>query len=541
MKTKGFALLVCIAWLTGCATTSTSLDQPELLPSSFGIVAVQVVTNKGRLSPMLDNWTAVHVINVDDPEQRFELKASTRGLLRSRVFVGALPPGRYSLHFLQSFVTIGNSMTWMNAPVPSHLGVFEVEHGILTTLGTVVYQPLGVVQGEERQSELYAVVKVDDPQPLDAFVAEIYPEPYAAMDPSIVLGWETGPELMRSESATRVREAAYGVNAARVGDGRIAFGATLGQIYWREDDGSWSRFDTGYVNELATVEATTDGFVAAGERGLVLVAPALMGPWTRVPGPSDAHAIFWVHQHVDGQFYALARSEKRVDFFQVSPDFDEWKRLHSYAYSPGPYFTGRGQVHAFAQDDGRIVLLGGGERRVFDPRSGQFSVREDDHHFDFAVQPNGTLVSLPGSLWSGVALPQMSTDGGRTWHRTGTARGREYRRMGGSSMPYVLDDGRVLMVMHRAVAIDRLKRRPSEELYTRIGDRQGNIESWGAELEAGCDALLPAISSDEMLFLRCDDGRILSSSDLGQSWQVDRDRVLAPEDVPASERATQTL
>lgn len=529
--------------LAGCATpTPTSLDKPDLLPERVGVAAIQVVTNQGSLSPMLDNWTSIYAFNVEDPESRYELKASSRGLLRSRVFVGALPPGRYSLLFMQSLVATGNGSWWINARIPSTLGVFEVADATLTTLGTIVYQPLGEVgEGDERRG-VYAVVRAEDPQLLDGFIADLYPEFHARLDSELVLGWETGVELTGDDSSAQVKEAAYGVTPIQLADGRVAFGATLGQIYWREADGSWVRTDTSFVNEIATVAEMDDGYVAGGERGLVLVAPALEGPWSRVQGPSDTHAVYWLYQHGDGHIYALARSATRVTFFRVSADFAEWTAIHTYHHQPGLTFTGAGQVHAFATKAGRIMLFGGGERRNYDPATNQSTVEKSDEYFLFAYQPNGKVVSVPGSWWSGVALPEVSANDGADWERTRTARGREYRIPGlGTVLPYALDDGRILMVMHKAVAVDHLRRKPSEELYTRIGDVDGEIERWGAALEPGCHTLLPTVSTDRLLFLRCDDGRIMTSSDLGASWQIDRDRMLDPADVPVEDKATQTI
>lgn len=546
MRTWKLALMgIVVIALKGCATAApTSLDQPDLLPDQFGITAVQIVTNKGRLAPILDNWTSLYAVNVDDPESRFELKASSRGLLRSRVFVGALPPGRYSLLFLQSYLSNGNGTWWINAPIPRSLGVFEVEDATLTALGTIVYQPLGTVGEDDKRREVYSFVRVEDPQLLDGFIADLYPDFHARLDNELVLGWEADIDFASTDvidSAAKVREAAYGVTPIYLNDGRIAFGATLGQIYWREPDGGWVRTDTGFVNEIATIAELHDGYVAGGERGLVLVAPALEGPWARVQGPSDTHAVYWLHQHHDGQVFALARSASQVAFFRVSADFATWEPIHTYEYTQRMFFTGAGQVHALVQADGKIVIFGGGERRVYNPQSNLSVVKKSDNHFMFAQQPNGTLVSLPGSWWSGVALPHVSIDEGVEWERTHTARGREYGIGGLGGLPYRLDDGRILMVMRKAIARDHLRRRPSVEFYTRIGDIKGEIASWGAELESGCDTLLPEVSTDELLFLRCTDGRIMSSDDLGASWTVDRDRMLDASEVPAADKTTQTL
>lgn len=94
--------------------------------------------------------------------------------------------------------------------------------------------------------------------------------------------------------------------------GVLVIPSRLGQIRWRAPGQGWQRSDTGYTNEILTVSRVGDAWIAGGERGLVLVAPELAGPWKRLPEPSPHEAVYWTGADGKGGFYALAREQTQA-------------------------------------------------------------------------------------------------------------------------------------------------------------------------------------------------------------------------------------
>lgn len=535
------------ALLVGCGPglIPTRPDDPEVLPERFGLVAAQVVSNTERLAPMLKNWTAAFVVDIDDPEKRYRLDASATGLYSSRVFVGALPPGHYAIFNLHSFANAGDAQYWLNAPVPRSLGTFRIEESRLTSLGSLVYQPLGAAGKGRDKQRLYLITRLDEDEVLEDFVAEAYPEVYDEIRRDLVLGWE--PSAFESgqqeeDLIERIRRFAVGMDAFRLADGTIVMTAPLGQILVREATGIWTNHATGQDRHLTHIVSTADGFLAGGERGLLMQSANLFGPWQRLPGPGARENVFWIHRDDRGRMFALTRAANRVRFYEVEDAGETWRVLREFEYQPGFFFVGGGHVHAVATSDGRIVLFADDQRLVYDANLDAFETSDDaGDMFVLAEQFNGVLVGRAGHWWTGVTAPRYSFDLGRTWTRLNDVRHVERILPATSSLPFVLSREEILAVSHRSYR-DELTRRilPEPEPRVRLAHSDERIVWWGETMDEACTELLPGISTPELLFARCSDGRILVSDDLGRSWQVDHDPAMSTDDAPEELTGRQT-
>lgn len=538
-----FVLGLCALWgvLAGCAPgmPNTRLDRPDKLPDRYGIVAVQVVSNTNRLAPFLDNWTSVYVVDLEDTSKRYQLEAKGTGLLNSRVFIGALPPGHYGLAMLQSLMHGSDATYWINARVPRSVGTFHVDENHFTSLGTLAYQPFPAPAGESGAGRKpFVVTRMEDRQDLAEFVADAYPDFHARLRPDGVQGWDQdhGDE-QRLDLASRIRSFALARHPHRVGPDGVALSGVLGQILWRRGDGDWQRADTGYTNELGALVAYDGGYIAAGERGLVLRAESLEGPWERVGGPDTRSAVYWMDAARDGRFHALARSDTQVTFYEASPDLSEWTALHTFAHRGNLLFPGWNEVYAFHDEDQRIVLVGGGERVVYDPASRTTTPGRSTDFVVLAQQPDGVVVGVPGRAWGSAGRPMLSHSAGRDWNRLQPVIGQEVWSRVVHSPPIRLEDDRLLVVAHQQGRDPVSGRRfPLDDLHVRIGSESEGVTGWGEALEPGCELLLPSISSAELIFAMCEDGRLKSSRDLGREWVVDRDPVLDLEQMPGELR-----
>jgi hypothetical protein len=542
-----FFLTFALALASGCGSSliETRLDDPSKLPERYGVVVVQTVSNAYRLSDMLYNWTALFVVDLDDTEKRYRLDAKNTGMLDNRVFVGALPPGRYAIYNLHSFGGGGDYSYWLNARVPRLVGSFEVHEDRLTSLGALVYQPLGEVDSERGgKVSTYVVTRVDDDEDLSEFVREAYPDFHARLESDFVDGWEgDGLAAVRADLADRIRSIAHAERPIRLSDGTAALGANLGQVFWRNGNGEWERTDTGYVLQLGAVARVDDGYVLAGERGLVLVGPSRQGPWAHVRGPGTQEAVYWMHELPGGDLVALTRSALRVRFYRVSHDFSEWRVLRQFAFERTVFFTGAGMVHAAMLSSGAVLVFGDKKRLVYDPATGRIEESDSDNLFQFAQQPDGTLVALPGSAWSGVGPPRYSRDEGRTWTRIARVPRAESWDAVLRVPPVVLPDDRVALVSRRMVIGTTTRGQrpvPSEERMLRVAAGRDTIDSWGQAMENACFRLVPEWSTPDLLFTLCEDGRVLRSPDHGRTWVTDRAIELPESAVPEALKGENT-
>lgn len=354
-------LIFVLLALTACGPTAieTRPDDPANLPERYGLVAFKVISNTDRLAPSLQNWTGAFAVDLQDVEKRYFLAAGGTGLNSSRVFVGAMPPGDYGIFMLQSYLRTGDGSVWLNARVPRGLGNFRVEEGRLTSLGTLVFQPLGQIGEGRDRSQLYVIARFDDDEPLEDFVAEAFPEAWAGIRTDLILGWESDQlDLERDDLADRLRRFARGIEPHRLPNEQAILTAPMGQIRLREGQGSWRRIDTGQNRHIGTVIEYGDGFLAGGERGLVMRAPSLDGPWQALPGPSTQENVYWLHADSVGGVVALAQRGRQVRLYAVSSDFSSWRSVVEFENRPGYLYAGPGVAHGARMSDGRVVIFG---------------------------------------------------------------------------------------------------------------------------------------------------------------------------------------
>jgi hypothetical protein len=505
---------------------NTRIDRATDALETSGIVALQLVSNADRVSPMMPAWTSVVIDREGDPDRVYPLYPEAEGLLRSQMFVGAVPPGNYRIRNLHA--SNADNSAWLNAPVPRLLGRFNVEAGRVTTLGTIVYQPFYAVDANPLRGVPYVVTRVDDALDATRYVLARYPNA-GAMTPQVPLGWvEDGGDEMRNGVVERMRDFALGEEAVLLEPGSFAMPARLGQIQWREPSGSWRRIDTGYTQQIAALTRGDDGFIAGGERGLLLHARVLSGPWAEVAGPAVDEAVYWLHALPGGRLLALTRSGSQARFYDIDTANPKWEPVRSFSYEQGFFFTGRGVVHP-AVDHDRLTLMFNGEALVYLLAERTWSSSRERTLWRVARQEDGTLLAIPGSLWNGIGEPVFRTREG-SWHALRRpTKATNAAWMVSGSLPWLDREGgaHIPGTRMRRVAGGRIER--SDEVYLLYSTTPGDSLSWKVrgQMPAGCYHMLPQVSSEQHLFARCLDGRVIRSDDGGHEWVTDRDNGVA--------------
>ncbi len=531
-------MLIAASLLAGCPSSfiQTRPDDVDSLPDQYGLVTIQVVSNIDRISDALHTWTSIMAVDLDDPEKEYELMGSESGLLGSRVFVGALPPGRYAFYNLHSSRTTNAGNFWTNARVSRGLGDFKVQDGRLTSLGTIVYQPLSTTDSDDERG-VYLVARYDETETFLRFAREAYPEAFDKLDDSAVLGW-THPRSLGEgdEIRERLQEFSISLNHQMLEDGEIITSGTLGQILWRKGVLDWQRVDTGFSQQIAVVRKMGEHYYAAGERGLVLRSRELSGPWERQTGPGTKEAIYWMDADTEGNVFALTKSGDRKRFYSVSGDLKEWTQEIEFSWSPGWAFTGSGGVFATVTEDDRVALFAEKTRRVYDRRFIDHLEQDVGNLYRFAEQPDGTLVTIPGHVWTGTGRAKFSEDAGRNWEDFPFVNDEEDRKVRPPSLPIILSNGSRLNVTHKTI-VEGERQRVVAEQEPRVRDsrHEESIHEWGEMIEPNCTTLLPEISTQELVFRSCSDGRVFSSDDQGMTWTLDFDAGMsagkAPDDL----------
>ncbi len=514
-----------IALLAACETTPnpTRLENKEALPSTFGVVTVQVVSNSLRLTWALRSWNAVYVVNVDDPTDTQVLTPSGTGFMRSRVFVGALPPGEYALFGMASVRRVGDATHSLQIPLSRSLGTFVVEQNRISSLGTLVFQPTGTLEGFTRGDEQpYIVTRFDDFDDFSSFVFDVYPEMRGQLNEDTMLGWEFDPhQPYRDELVDFIKSVPVGLSHHWLGEGRIAMLGVLGQIIVRDPETRvWTQYDTGFNQQLADLVHVDSLFLASGERGLLIAAPAIEGPWHRIQGPSSQEPLIWIHYEPDFGLYGLTRVGTDVKLYSAAPDFSSWSVVETFDLLSGFLEPIVDDIHAFAPGDGTLVLMTGGDRISYDLATGERRSSRVSTPFLLARQPDGTLISSMFMLGGAGGRPKYSFDDGQSWSEI--FRHRDDEHWAYNTMPLVVDESATLFVSQRLYRDQERRIRTESVPRTRVflHDRVG-VASWGEKMEPGCTWLMPEISTSNLIFSSCIDGRLFRSDDRGQTWELD--------------------
>ncbi|MGE4070472.1 MAG: hypothetical protein AB7E72_04800 [Lysobacterales bacterium] len=97
-----------------------------------------------------------------------------------------------------------------------------------------------------------------------------------------------------------------------------------------------------------------------------------------------------------------------------------------------------------------------------------------------------------------------------------------------ASSPYVDDQQRLLLIGPKISRDSRLRIVASKDFYLQGSQAPRELMSWQPikQMPEGCHHLLSTVSSDQELFVQCQDLSILRSSDGGKTWGIEREPTL---------------
>ena len=568
---KIMTCLCAAVLLSACATTpikSTRIDDKAGLTSGHGVVALQVVNNAERLSKFHRNWTEVIAVRLDnhdelkqlaietaktkasaenkkfDPEkvvwepEIYTLSPSAEGVVSSQLFVGSMPAGEYMITSLYAYYSDGNMSSWVQMPVRAAGGIFNVAVSQLTSLGTLVFQPLLDVKAESfwsnRSSSKAYVTRIGESN-LSEYVVAKYPSLTAALDTTVLQGWQDDAyQSYRQQLAEQSQQNAWGnTSVALQHHGKSALMARFGLLHWQDNSGQWRKVKLPTNAQLSAVLETEEKFVVGAERGQFFIADTPAGQWQHVQPVMSSEAIVWLGQGND-RFYAMTQSSTAFTLYQFAELNASWQQIGEFKRKEFAFLVQYGGVFAFINPQGQLAVLNDGQLHQFDPVAQSWSAQKSQAMVKLTQLQDGSLLGLAVSQWDGVGDQMVSNDGAQTWQSLHRSLGLFGDRAAEISLPAKLDDGTLVTISR----VRQDQKNSKMHLVTSQSQALNNKSSWQTrgQVREDCTVMLPELSHDQTLYLMCNEGDVISTGDFGNSWQTVIDI-----DVPAMQHSFEQL
>ncbi|MEO3863990.1 hypothetical protein [Rheinheimera fenheensis] len=558
MLKKMIASFCCLV-LTACASNTiktTRIDQVKQLSDGHGVVALQLVNNTERLSRYHADWTEVLAVRLDNRDQlreqaiaaakakaeaekkRFDeakvdwspdiytLAPSAEGVVSSQLFVGTMPAGEYMIAGLYAHYSDGNVSAWIQMPVRHAAGVFHIKPAELTSLGTLVFQPLLDVKSESfwsnSSSQKAFVTRVPE-QALTDYVLAKYPHLRPSLNVAQPLTWQPdGFDNLRQQLAEEAQKNAWGNLALPLSHhGHAALMSRFGLLHYLDKQGDWHSTKLDTNAQLTSVVDAPDYIAVGAERGQLFVASSWQSGWQKYTPVSSAEAIVWLRKGAD-RYYAMTQSSSAFTVYQTTSLQQGWQQIGQFKRKEFSFLVQYGGVFAFIDQQGQLKVLNDSELNHYDETSGQWRKNKAQAMVKLTQLVDGSLLGVAVSQWDGIGDQQLSVDDGASWQPLRRNLGIFGDRAAEAGLAAKLADGTLVTLSRER---DSAKQSSQMYLMSAEGGKLNVKSSWqrhGAVRE-DCNILLPELTYQQTLHLLCTEGDIISTSDLGQNWQTVRD------------------
>lgn len=551
-------LLACVMWLTGCASgiKDANLSAKSTLGPQDGMVAIQVINNTERLSSLHENWTSVTAIRVDNMQQLkdaaiakakekakgkaineknvdwdpevYSMNPISAGAIGSQLFVGTMPAGEYIVGTLEAYYTDGQLTSWIRMDVGYEGGRFEVKPHEFANLGSVVFQPLKSIRQDSfwsaGSSQRAYVTRLPQQADLLPFVKTMYPQAAAQLAAMSSSGWKADPiASFRRDLAELSRDNVLITDAAASNGQRSLFGK-LGQLRRLTPTG-WETVDLPTNGQVGAVVHSRDYTLVGAEQGEVFVQRQGDSKWQAIrPVPADEAVIGLVQSGAD--FFALTKASKAVKVYRFKQPTDAWETVGSFTTKEGGAFIRYGNPFIVATPGG-VRLFNDVYLNDFSSANGQWTTGKTSGLIRLVDLGAGTLLGLESSSWDGIGDTLYSADYGKTW----VAMDRSSSFWVQSKFEFSLParNGDKLVLIDSVTETSTVNGKPVKSSSLRLTSKpisaiasKGAWQSHGKAIP-GCEILLPQISDEKRLYALCEYGKVVSTADMGNSWQTEID------------------
>lgn len=563
-------LLLVIFVLSGCAPSYkkvTLVDDNRGLPESQGVLILNVINNKDRLSATMPNWTHVRLVRMDNlaglmKKAREKAQKSKSKKLRfipdmyrisalensngnGMLFAGKVPQGKYMLLSLESIYHTGNGVFRRYFPVLRSFSSFDINDSRITDLGSVLFQPIDKTEAYDIWNASYraraAIASIpEETQNIPRF-ERAYPNLMDRLKNKETLTWSDHDLTPFHADIIRHAESApYNYDAFRIQEGEL-IAAKLGKVYVRGKEKKWVGLQLPEATSINAVSQYRDKTLLLGDRGLLFSYEALgnqISTFLKRKNNENFLALMKLKKQ-----YLVAIEEADDYLIYLTRDLNaEWRQIGRFDnMSVNPLWGG---FFPIITQQGELRVFTKGKRYDFDSASAKWTSVTSRRFMRMRRAKSGHLLGMTSNHAYGIGNQVISHDDGKTWidiDRKTSSKDRS----GDLSVPTLTLKGRV-------ISFSRIKeKRKPPKMYsfhlsnftkvkdtlhlvsTSLSTNDIDTEDWQIHGVARPDCLrsLPALSNDNELYFSCDLGQVVKTRDLGQHWEnvfdIDRDGLLS--------------
>jgi len=559
---KKFILtLAFIHFLSGCASTaikSTTISTNTVLTPEQGVVVVQVINNTERLAPLHKDWSEVIAIRLDNADEKkqeainkakskankkgkpfdeskvkwehdyYSLSPSRQGVVNSQVFFGAMPEGEYIITTLYSFYSDGNMSSWVSMPVLDSAGRFNVEKKRLTSLGSLVFQPLLSIKEKSfwnsRSSQKAYVTRVDEQQPLAEYVLGNLPQLAKQIDVNRPIGWkEDTYDSYRKGLGELARNNAYGNIAISLSkNAKGALASKFGQLKLINHDDSWELLNLPTNSEMLSIIEIKERIYVGSEKGSLFYKNYSSDEqWVKETPVSPKEAIVWMAKG-NSQYYAVTQSNLNYKVYSFNLPNEQWKEISTFKKTNTTWLVQYGGLFPVITTSGTLRIFNDNKIYDFNTNTGKWSSKKGSSLRKIAKLNDGTLVGLEVSQWDGVGDQVVSIDDGDSWVGISRSLSVFGDNKTDISLPAKLAGGQFVSLGRTS---SKGKEKSTLNIISNKYDGLNKSKTWQYHYPAkdSCETLLSELSQSNKLYFLCDQGQVVSTVDFGKSWVAEID------------------
>lgn len=502
-------------FLSACQMSATLHPGATVRPAAGDGVIVLMLTN-----PDVDQWVMSDRIEVQSTRDgsAFALSALDANLFSTRVFVGQLPPGAYSL---KDDVLLTSRKFPENSRITSplgELGSFTIQPGRVTDLGTLLLVPLEKEFKDGKRSFVAGARR--QPSDTSALLRDRYPAIDADQRGKEAIDWDDTPDHRRA--AEIYERARLRLAATRQADiaasGTLWFTGRLGQVAGFKEDGARRRLaaETGF--EFFAVHELPDHRVLAGGEG------GYLWLWSGEGAKADPirlghfdERVIALGEHPRIGLYAATYDQDTLRFYRSREVAGPWQSFGSFKQASGPInsvsftFT---SVHEGPK--GLVANVRPDVLVSYDAEKGQWLSHKAPFELSsYAILPDGAVVAREhvedsADRRASYYRLRITRDGGQSWGPAGEFRGRRWVR----EAPVILDASRWIV----CATEDDFMRRASVAHFVETTDAG---RSWHEVSTLEVSLLSPLRIHVGPGFWTMDDGTgagLLYSKDAARTW-----------------------
>jgi hypothetical protein len=395
-----FCAMMVSLFLGGCASNvdvAKKLSEQNVVAPEEGILVAKVVNASGYRLPINQLFVDPKDVNASKKVKSKLVYSDDKPVGDSNIFAVSMKPGEYSLSVIRSFIVRGEGYYSRGTGLDPEFGVFKIEAGQVTDLGTIIYYP-------KPQDERYMDIAIRIPETADGSVLRDYHAGYYN-DSLEVLTWDEDDrdDQRFSDYASAAQNPIVYADQVMAPDGSIYFLGKLGVILrYSTDDG----FETMAVDtnlELNTFAQNEAGDrVVGGYAGDLFFQNSGDEEWTKVAMSKQAtihHVSFYQENMIDvvfdtGRTLTVMRLDKQ--------NLEQQQILNTYTYAlkwaqndvPAPVKQTAPKPHniknvTVASRDGAKVL------KVSGYRSGRWSYFDSSDVETYEFSPDDWVMLRP--------------------------------------------------------------------------------------------------------------------------------------------------